>query len=312
MGTENYRVVVSGQTINGVSADEAIANFVEGFKVPADRARSLIGQVSVVKRAIDEQTAQKYVSALRKAGFVAHFEVDFTFDTQIDSKIYQKSTGHATSAEPLKSESSNEKTINSYRIDRSKIKPVQMDSIDAFLWSIGLLHLGPVMKQHAITPDMLSDLNDADLQSIGVTVIGERKRFLGAVRQIQEDEMAKQAIHISHENDRVGRMAKKNWLVGLAVISVMIGVVFGYLISDTALVFLGGTVVAFIFLWVFFLPSIIAFENQTEHRWGIFVANFFFGATFFGWIILLVLARRLVSAKTAATIGIIGAIAGGS
>lgn len=310
MNAETYRVVVSGQTLQGVSAEEAIGNFVESFKVPADRARSLIGQVSVVKRAIDEQTAQKYVSALNKAGFVAYLEVDFTFDTQVDSTSNQKPTGDANKADSLKSAKSNEQVSNNYKIDRSKVAPVQMDSIDTFLDSIGLSHLGPLMKQHAITPDMLSDLTDADLQSIGVAAIGERKKFLSAVRHIQEDETAKQAIHISQENDRAGQIAKKNWLIGLAITSGIIGVIGASITSSSIGGFLGFSVVTFILLWVYYLPSIIAFENQTEHRWIIFIANCFFGATLFGWVILLVFAKRLVSAKAAATVGVIGAIAG--
>lgn len=41
---------------------------------------------------------------------------------------------------------------------------------------------------------------------------------------------------------------------------------------------------------LYFLPTIIAFNRGHASKWGIFVVNFLFGATFIMWIIALIWA----------------------
>ncbi len=41
---------------------------------------------------------------------------------------------------------------------------------------------------------------------------------------------------------------------------------------------------------VYFIPTRIAFNNTHPHRWGILIANIFFGITGCGWIICLIWA----------------------
>ena len=49
-----------------------------------------------------------------------------------------------------------------------------------------------------------------------------------------------------------------------------------------------------IFGAIYFIPTIVAFEKGHPNRWVILIINSFFGATFFGWIIL----SRLGSARS--------------
>ncbi|CBG39270.1 superinfection immunity protein [Helicobacter mustelae] len=43
----------------------------------------------------------------------------------------------------------------------------------------------------------------------------------------------------------------------------------------------------FLGVWVYFIPTFIAFKRKHISRYGIFIINLCFGFTFFGWIIAL-------------------------
>ncbi|MFC8125362.1 superinfection immunity protein [Streptomyces sp. NPDC057302] len=47
-----------------------------------------------------------------------------------------------------------------------------------------------------------------------------------------------------------------------------------------------------LFIAVFLLPSLIAFNRDAELRWVILVINLFLGASFVGWLVALYLATR--------------------
>ena len=44
----------------------------------------------------------------------------------------------------------------------------------------------------------------------------------------------------------------------------------------------------FIFLLVYFMPSIIAYHNKRKNKSAILILNLFLGFTFIGWVIALV------------------------
>ncbi|MGG8407624.1 superinfection immunity protein [Streptomyces sp. 12297] len=50
---------------------------------------------------------------------------------------------------------------------------------------------------------------------------------------------------------------------------------------------------------LFLLPTLIAFNRQTPYRWWVLFINLVFGASFIGWIVALVLARRHPRTATA-------------
>ena len=335
-----YRVVLTGTTLVGTSAEQAVANFSGIFRIPIDRARSVVGRRVVVRRRVDESTAQGYVSALQKAGLDAFFEFDdeadrVTADTtpgppplnQMPPPVPPQTTASAppipSGAPPIPQSATTDASIvtppplpphaaqaaAAFDVDRSHGPVVGTLDVGEFLASLGLSHLKPLFDAHGLTREMLTDLSDADLQSIGVSSLGERKRILGAVRQAKEDEMAHQAVSIHQESERAGTSLMKGFLIAYGVTSALIALAVWTYMGAQAGLTVG--VVSFLLLWIHFLPTQIAFRKQSEYRWAIFVGNVFFGATVFGWVVLLVLAKRLVSGKAAATIGIVGALAGG-
>jgi len=51
-------------------------------------------------------------------------------------------------------------------------------------------------------------------------------------------------------------------------------------------------VVAVLFIAVYLLPALIAFNRGVELRWVILIINIFLGASFIGWLVALYLATR--------------------
>lgn len=295
-----FRVALSGKTLPGTSAEQAVQGMVTTFLLPLERARSLIGRPVVVKRDIDEATASAYVATLRTIGVDAYSEL------AADLPCTEVPDQSVSSEQSQFSDAPSVEDANDFK--RGHFSATQTAGIDEFLRSIGLSHLAPLLARQLVTSAMLSELTDDDLRSMGIDALGERKRVLGAVRELKERENAKQASAINEEMRRAGRRASRNLRIVYAVVAVLTGLAF--VDSDGMAGFLVAGLITFGVLWIYFLPTQIAFRNQIEHRWAVLVCNLFFGATFFGWIILLVLAKRWVTAKTAATVGVIGAIAG--
>ncbi|NGZ59436.1 MAG: hypothetical protein CV081_02890, partial [Nitrospira sp. LK265] len=57
------------------------------------------------------------------------------------------------------------------------------DSVAAWLESLGLARYRELFEQNAITWDVLSEVNDDDLASMGI-VLGHRKQLLRAMAQL--------------------------------------------------------------------------------------------------------------------------------
>lgn len=67
-----YAIRLTGQTLPGVATPEAAARLAALFKLPAEKAAALLsGQPITIKTGLDEATAEKYLTALAKAGVAA-------------------------------------------------------------------------------------------------------------------------------------------------------------------------------------------------------------------------------------------------
>ena len=58
-------------------------------------------------------------------------------------------------------------------------------AVNTWLDSLGLAQYGPAFAAHAIGMDIVADLTDADLQGIGVSLLGDRKRLLKAILEMR-------------------------------------------------------------------------------------------------------------------------------
>ena len=49
-------------------------------------------------------------------------------------------------------------------------------------------------------------------------------------------------------------------------------------------------ILAVVAMWIYLLPSVVAFTRKHHYRWGILIGNMFFGATGLGWVICMIVA----------------------
>jgi len=72
MGEKTFQVAFSGDTVPGASLDKVKANVAQLFKAPAAKIEPLFsGKRFVIKKNLDEATARKYQTALKRAGALA-------------------------------------------------------------------------------------------------------------------------------------------------------------------------------------------------------------------------------------------------
>lgn len=335
MSDIRYMVVANGRTLGGCNAEQAIQAFSARFRVSAERARSVVGKRTILRRGVTQEVAAKFVKALHSCGLEGHFEIEARADAAGPVSRSDPSPERPRSkAEPVASptvgtsSSDSSGTVAAVQgmvatntghpvvvpagqhdreMDRRSARVATVDSTSSFLASLNLSHLDPILNEHAITPEMLPSLTDDDLKSIGVERLGDRKRLLAGSREVAENVSADQAVAINEEMDISGQDAVKTILILEAVFA---GLVFlaGLGMEASLAEAVGMGCAAFALTWLFFLPTQIAFRRQVDLRWAILVGNIFFGATMLGWVILLVLALRLVTPVTGAVIGVAGAM----
>jgi class 3 adenylate cyclase/tetratricopeptide (TPR) repeat protein len=61
-----------------------------------------------------------------------------------------------------------------------------MQEINDWLSDLGLQQYGPAFARHAITPELLEKLHDADLKELGVSMLGHRIRLLAALDSLRK------------------------------------------------------------------------------------------------------------------------------
>lgn len=75
----SYRIRLTGELQQGVSRDQAIANFAQLFNLPPETAQATLDRAPLlIKSGIDAQTAEKYCAALTQVGLVSVSEREQT------------------------------------------------------------------------------------------------------------------------------------------------------------------------------------------------------------------------------------------
>jgi hypothetical protein len=69
--------------------------------------------------------------------------------------------------------------------------PAEMRILSGILKSEGLLELYKGFQDHKITDDLLPGLSDPELQTVGVSKLGDRKRLIQAFQKVQPEEVGK-------------------------------------------------------------------------------------------------------------------------
>ncbi len=187
----------------------------------------------------------------------------------------------------------------------NNIDKIKLD-MDTWLTNVGLSMYLENFRSENITIEELLTISEIELNSIGITTVGHKKKFLEARAQLLNSIKAdyqKQYISKSQE-------LTKN-LIGLVVI---LGVIVSAIVYFTAQnpddgflgnYFTSGLIVT-IGVLVFLIPSIVAGWRGHEYSWAILLANIFLGGTGIVWAVCLVLALGKINPGTAAVLAFLG------
>ncbi len=164
-------------------------------------------------------------------------------------------------------------------------------SVDAWLESVEMGHYAPVFRDNRITQSHLDNLTDSDLQSMGITILGDRKTILSKLAEKQskasESTMADETCAVADARKQAaakfdGRCA---WTATVVIfIFAALGLTEG-IEGAFMSIFLG--IAACIAFYLYSLPAVIAFRRGHEYRWAILIANWLLGITVIVWVVLL-------------------------
>lgn len=161
--------------------------------------------------------------------------------------------------------------------------------VNDWLNSIGMQEYIGLFALHNIKFEDLLEISDDDMIKLGLKSIGHRKLMLNRIAENRalrtRSESQRQFVYI------------KGFFVVLGGLSAFIIMQFNEVTVANRLLM---WVCALLFLAIYFLPTTIAFIKGNEFRWGIFLVNTFFGISFIGWVIALVVSMGLLSAQTGA------------
>ncbi len=183
------------------------------------------------------------------------------------------------------------------RLDDDKLEDQQIQrdkGVVALLQDTELALYDELLRQHNIDDALFLELNESDLEKIGISSLGHRRKIVQGIERIKMERtqvvQVKEDKRAQEENDKA--VSRILWGTGI------IACTLGLLLSKP-----WGLIALFVFaIWIYFAPTLIAFQKGHQYKWAIAIANLFFAATGVVWIILLVFSMMLIKEKEAAAL----------
>ena len=186
MAKGSYQVIFSGKIIEHADIDMVKANVARTFSMPPDRIEKLFsGRRLVLKKDLDQATAERYRSTLQRAGALCEIE-DTTASTPITEK---PPVQPAPSVQPAAPEIAAQTQSPVTQVDASGMSmaepgiilaepaPVPEANIDT--GDIDMAEVGITLAEPAPVPDANIDTGDIDMAEVGITLT-EPEEFLAA------------------------------------------------------------------------------------------------------------------------------------
>ena len=164
MSDQQFAVVFKGEVVEGADPAQVRANLAKLFKADAQRIEALFsGKTVVVKKGVDEDTAQHYIAVLSKAGAVAAI-VDTTAKTQAVSKPAAESVKPKQKSEPATPQAAVTTQAPAAAADETSSTPPQ--AIDATMAEPGVILVDPQHVEAAII-----DTAHLDMAEVGADLV---------------------------------------------------------------------------------------------------------------------------------------------
>ena len=170
----------------------------------------------------------------------------------------------------------------------NEVEKIDINDIGQWLSSLGLSQYEETFKSNGINFSQVDSLTNEDLSSIGIDALGHRKIIMDGINdlnQIKDNEIANVLKEGSNK-------FIKRYFITTGIVTLL-----GFLDSaDMAGMFL----MCLVLLFVYMVPSIVAFRKGHKYKWAILPLNIFLGYTIIGWGALLLWANKVISGTAAA------------
>jgi len=176
-----------------------------------------------------------------------------------------------------------EKTRDLHPASATEPTGKQPGEVGEWLTSIGMEHCADLFKENRVEFPHLQGLTDADLQSIGIMALGDRKAILEGVAAQQRKNLEAAETEEEEPLDAFGTLLFVAGILLTCAWTFYATVLDGQSFLQGA----GGGVVLWLMFYGYLLPAAIAFRKRHRFRWFILLVNLFFGFTGIVWLILL-------------------------
>lgn len=164
MAKGSYQVIFSGKILEHADIDMVKNNVARVFSLPEDRVEKLFsGRRLVLKKDVDQATAERYKTTLHRAGALCEIE-----DLSATEPVTQTPTQETKPQAPQSVDNTSSMTVAEAG---SQIgEPVNVDNADIDTSGLDMAEVGITLTESQQVPDADIDTGSIDLAEAGVTL----------------------------------------------------------------------------------------------------------------------------------------------
>lgn len=166
MAKGNYQVIFSGEILEHADIDMVKSNVARVFSLPSDRIEKLFsGQRLVLKKDIDQVTAERYKTTLQRAGALCEIE-DTAASPQIPSAEKVKPAVTQASTPQVEETGMTVADPGSQIGERTEVADANIDTGDMDMAEVGI-----TLVESEPVPNANIDTGDIDMAEVGITLV---------------------------------------------------------------------------------------------------------------------------------------------
>jgi len=171
MAKGSYQVIFSGKIIEHADLDMVKANVARVFSMPPDRIEKLFsGRRLVLKKELDQATAERYRATLQRAGALCEIE-DIASTPIVETVVEPASTEQAApqkedTLSPVDKSGMSMAEVGITLIESEPVPDANIDTED-----IDMAEVGITLVEHEVVPDANIDTGDIDMAEVGITLV---------------------------------------------------------------------------------------------------------------------------------------------
>ena len=169
MAEGSYQVIFSGRIIDGAELDMVKHNVARVFNLDAERVEKLFcGRRLILKKQIDQATAEKYQTTMQRAGALC--EVENTAQARPAAPSASAAQPEAT---PPQSETTSEVDagVSLAEPGVELIEHVEVPEADIDISGMDMAEVGIQLAEHEVVPEVEFDTSDMSLDVAGVQLV---------------------------------------------------------------------------------------------------------------------------------------------